>query len=246
MFTFNDVNFSKLVKTTSIERPLLAPQTISSTNIEGRAGSVYHRKMANSFNITVEFMLLANSAYDLMNKIRDIASKIDTSEPKKLIFNDEPDKYIMAIVNETSFDKASKNGECSVTFYCPDPFWYALTDDVVTGISGKKQYTRKGTAESYPIIEIKGNCNGGKIKIETSNQTMYFNGTLNSGETLMIDSELLTAYVIDGNGNKKSAIPNLDKLDFPMCYAGDNMINIVGTNGATVTSYKLKCNSRWK
>lgn len=246
MFNFNGIDFSKLVQTMEIKRPFLGNQTISTTSLEGRAGSIFHRKITKDFEISIKFMIKENSPIELMNKIREVANLLDTSEPRKLILNDEPDKYIMAIISSTNLDKESKYAIGTVTFYCPDPYWYAINDDIVIGTSGTKTYTRKGTAESYPLIEIKGDCRVGKITISTEYQTMIFSGTMNPSDKLIIDSALLTAYIEDGLGSRTSVIPYLDNLDFPICYAGENTINISGSSGASVSSYKVYCNSRWK
>lgn len=246
MFNFNGIDFSNLVQVMEISRPFLGTQSIATTNLDGRAGSIFHKKIARDYDVSIKFMIKDNSPLELMNKIRNIASKLDTTEPKPLIFNDEPDKYIMAILDSTDLDKNNKYGIITASFYCPDPYWYAINDDIITGTSGEKKYTRKGTVESFPIIEITGTSNGGKIAIKTDNQSMTFSGTLKSGEKLIIDSILLTAYIENSDGNRESAIPYLNNVDFPVCYVGSNTINITGSDGASVSSYKLYCNTRWK
>lgn len=246
MFTFNDINFSTLIDVQEVERPLIAPQTISTSKSAGVAGARISRKVADDYTIKVTFTLKDNNPNELRNKIRDIADKLDTDEPAKLVFHDEPDKYQMAILSDTSdLEQLGRYGVCTISFYCPNPYAYAISDDIIEFTENTKEFTRKGTAHSYPTIEITGTNSEGSITIQSDHQKMTFNGVLNQGETLIIDSELLTAK-IQGASDTRSAIMNLDNLDFVVLHKGTNTISVIPQNGATVTNTKIICNSRWK
>ena len=86
----------------------------------------------------------------------------------------------------------------------------------------------------------------GEITVETDFSEMTFDGELNVGETLVLDSELLTAKVVETDGNVRSAIPYLDKLDFPVLQPGTNHISITTKGDASLDNYRVKSNSRWK
>jgi phage-related protein len=75
---------------------------------------------------------------------------------------------------------------------------------------------------------------------------MTYTGALASGETLVLDSEALTAYILKTNGTQVSALNKLDNLDFPVFTKGANTVKVVAGGGATLTSYKVTSNSRWK
>lgn len=246
MFTFNGIDFSTLVDVQEVERPLIAPQTISTSKSAGVAGARISRKVADDYTIKVSFTLKDKNPTGLRNKIRDIADKLDTDEPARLVFHDEPDKYQMAILSDTSdLEQLGKYGVCTISFYCPDPYAYAISDDIIEFTENTKEFTRKGTAHSYPTIEITGTNNGGSITIQSDHQRMTFNGILNEGEILVIDSELLTAKIVGSNGTR-SAIMNLDNLDFIVLYKGTNVVSVTPQGGATVTNTRITCNSRWK
>ena len=247
MFTYNGIDFTNLVKVQDVRRPILAPQRLSTVSIEGRHGSFFYKKTSESLNIEVALTLVASSPTDLRAKVRDIAEKLDAEEPQRLIIHDEPDKYVNAIIaDESALETIFRIGQGTVTFFAPDPFWYAVEDDIFEyTVTGLQNFTRKGNTDSYPRIEIKGVNNGGSITITTDNASMVFNGDLLAGETLVLDSDLLTAYVIKTDGSTVSALQYLDNLDFPVFVKGANSINVT-VNGATLTSYKVICNSRWK
>lgn len=247
MFNFNNIDFSTLkAKVVKIERPLIAPQKISSTNIEGRAAEVFHRKVSSSYNVDVEFYLFSSTGMTLISDIRTLAGMLDTEAPAKLIFNDEPDKYLMAIVEETEIEKKGRYAIIKVSFKILDPYSYAVTDDVYTyTTAGSKSITRKGNAESYPLITIEGLNSAGYIEIGNNGSTMRFSGSLLATQKLVIDSNLLTAYILKTDGTKVSVLNKLDKLDFPILGKGANTFKIA-VSGATLTSCTMTCNSRWK
>lgn len=245
MFNFNGTNFSDIIKVTKITRPIIAPQSLSTTSIEGRAGSKFHRKTSSSYTISVSFYLKEKT--NLRSQLRNLAYLLDTDKPAKLVFNDEPDKYIMAILSDnTEFEEVYKNGNGVINFYCPDPFWYAVNDDVFeVTTQDKYTFTRQGTSVSYPIYEIEGSGEG-KYSINTNNVTMVATCSLKSGEKMIIDSEKLTAYILQEDGTKKSILMYLDKLDFPVLKPFSNEVTIKGLEGATVSKYKITCKSKWK
>ncbi len=249
MFTYNGIDFSQLVKVQDVRRPVLAPQRLSTVSIEGRHGSYFYRKVSDSVTIEIDIAVVANSPTELRKKIRDLAEKLDAEEPKPLIIHDEPDKYINVIISDnTDLEGLYYFGKTTVKFFAPDPFWYAVYDDIFEfTTTGVKNFTRKGNADSYPRIEIKGTSNGGSFTVITDNTTMTFTGTLLQGEKLVLDSDLLTAYIIKADGSTvSSAIKDLDNINFPVFVKGANSINVVPNGGATLESYKVYCNSRWK
>lgn len=245
MFIFNSIDFSNRVKVSDVRRPLLAPQRIASTGIEGKSSEVFHRKNSESYNIDIEFYVFSSTGLQLLSDLRDIAGDLDTSKPAQLIFNDEPDKYVMAIVEDTNIEKNGRHAIVTVSFKILDPYWYAITDDVFNYTTvGAKAFTRKGNAPSNPLVEIEGNS--GSYTIEANGSKMTFSGVLNAGEKLIIDSDLLTAYILKSDSSKVSVLNKLDVLDFPVLQKGDNDFTISVADGASLTNCKVVCNSRWK
>jgi phage-related protein len=192
--------------------------------------------------------VVASSPAELRTKVRDLAELLDADEPKPLIINDEPDKFINCIISDdSSLETIYRLGQTTIKMFAPDPFWYAVDDDIFNYTSTATQaFNRKGNADSYPTIEIKGTSAGGAFTLATDNNVLTFTGTLLTGETLVLDSELLTAYILKTDGSKVSAIPNLDSMDFPVLIKGANSIRVSVAGGAVLTSYKITCNSRWK
>lgn len=248
MFIFNNIDFSNWdMRMVNIDRPIIAPQKISSSVMEGKAEEVFQRKVSSSYNIEVEFYLFSETGLSLISDLRDFAGDLDTDAPAKLIFADEPDKYVMAIVEETEVEKKGRYAIVKVSFKILDPYWYAVTDDVFTYTStGAKTFTRKGKADSFPVIKIKGTSSSGSFTITANGSTMKYTGALTSSQTLVIDSNLLTAYILKSDGTKTSVLNKLSTLDFPVLKRGQNTLTTSIGGDATFTSVEITCNSRWK
>lgn len=247
MINFNGYDLSKDIKVTEIVRPILPPSFLTTSKVVGRSGDFFYYKQPGSLDILVKFILVEKNPLFLRSKIRSLAEKLDTEEPKRLIFSDEPDKYINAIIKDnTSLSETLSVGRGEINFYCPDPYWYAIQDDVIISDSpGVLEFTRKGTADSYPLIEIQGR-NTGSITIENDDTLMVYNGELKENETLYLDSDLLTGYIIDSSGNTRSVVDKLSNLDFPVLKKGRNFLGIITGDGLTISNIKISCRSRWK
>ena len=71
-------------------------------------------------------------------------------------------------------------------------------------------------------------------------------GPLSEGETLVIDSGMVTAKVTDAAGNAlRNGLPCLQELNFPILRKGMNNIEIAAAN-ATFTELKIQAKSRWR
>lgn len=247
MITFNGIDLSNDIRVTSVERPILPPSLLTTSTIVGKPGDFIFYKQAGSYSIPVGFMLIEKKLTTLRQKTRELAEKLDTDEPAPLIFSDEPDKYINAIVQDDTFlSEVGAVGSGTINFFCPDPYWYAVEDDIITRTSpGVLEFIRKGTAPSFPLIEIKG-LNSGSISVETKDAKMTFNGDLKEGETLFLDTDLITAYVVNSSGISRSVMHQLDNLDFPVLHKGTNFLSIIANSGTTISNIKITCRSRWK
>jgi predicted phage tail component-like protein len=248
MLTYNGTDLSSLIIVNSIGRPILPPQILSTKEIYGRPGAFFFEKRHGPVVIPVGVTLTEKDHTKFRALVRQLAVYLDVDEPKPMIFSDEPDKYISGILqDESELEEIATVGQGELQFYCPDPYWYAIEDDVMSW-NGPGTYTldRKGTANSEPLIEIQGTNNGGKITIETDNTTINFTGNLAAGETLVLDSALITAYIRKNDGSQVSAIHDIDTIIMPILVPGANELTVSVSGGATVTQFKVTARSRWK
>jgi len=172
---------------------------------------------------------------------------------KQLVLDDVPDRRFMARL-QTGIDcerLVLAAGAFDLKFVCPDPFAYALADESYTVTApGVNMVTRvKGNAESMPVYLLKAAIPSGAanfITITTNNEELKIIGNLASGETLAIDSALMTAKVVDGSGETlRNGLPLLQELNFPTLRKGANTVTITAA-GATFTELQIQAKSRWR
>lgn len=191
---------------------------------------------------------------NLVKVLDDIAAWLSPMEGlKQLVLDDIPDRYFLARLNtEIDCERIlSSAGAFELTFICPDPSGYALTDEHFTlSLTGSHIVTRNiGNTDSYPIYQLKGNIEAASssyITIITNGEELKLTGKLSSNEILVIDSLLLTAKVTDLNGNTlRNGLPILEELNFPVLHRGNNEIKI-NTNSASFTELNILSNSCWR
>lgn len=192
----------------------------------------------------------------LVSLLDDIALWLDPTDGlKQLVFDDVPDRYFMARLSEKVDCErllVRSAGSFDLKFLCPDPFAYAVTDEEFTiSTTGSHTVRRtKGNIDSHPVYRIKGVISSGVsnyITITTNgSQLKIVNATLDATETLIVDTDMMTAYVEDGNGNIiRNGLPYLSELNFPSLSVGNNTIT-VAANNATFTSLEIEAKSRWR
>ena len=173
----------------------------------------------------------------------------------QLILDKEPGRvYEARLTSGFSFDRAVRNScTFNLEFFCPDPYGYAISDETFDfAETGTFTASRAlGNIESYPVYSLKGVIPSGTdsyISITTNGSELQIIGRLAAGETLIIDSDLMTAKVVDSNGETlRNGLPLLSELNFPVLNTGDNtiMIAAVGTN-TTFTELNIQARSRWR
>lgn len=248
MVIYDGFDFRPYLDILDIGRPLLPPQDIMDKTIIGRSGAYFLDKRHKPIEIPVEVSFHEDVNLTYREKTRFIAGKLNQSEPKRLIFEDEPNVYINAIISDsTEIKNLIKAGQTTLTFYCPDPYYYEIEDEVFTYYgTGGYDFTRlKGNVESYPLIEIEGTNSTGEIIIETDDTSIKFNGNLATGEVLTFDSKLVTAYIVQTDGTKRSANNDLNTMNFPILQVGANHIDVSTTGNATVSEIRIYANSMW-
>ena len=99
-------------------------------------------------------------------------------------------------------------------------------------------YRIKGAISSGVSNYITIITNGSQLKIA--------NATLAATETLVVDTDMMTAWVEDANGNVlRNGLPYLSELNFPTLSVGNNTI-AVAANNATFTRIEIEAKSRWR
>jgi predicted phage tail component-like protein len=172
---------------------------------------------------------------------------------KQLVLDDVPDRYFMARLSEAvDCERLLRSaGTFDLRFVCPDPYAYALEDEVFTfSAAGLHEADRQvGNADSEPVYLLKSilaPSSSNYISLITNGEELRIIGPLAENETLVIDTGLVTAKVTDSSGNTlRNGLPCLQELNFPVLRKGMNNIEITAV-GATFTELKIQAKSRWR
>ena len=192
----------------------------------------------------------------LVSVLDDIALWLDPAGGlKQLIFDDVPDRYFMARLSEKADCERlliRSAGSFDLKFLCPDPFAYAVEDEEfsITTAGTHTVKRTKGNIVSHPVYRIKGVITSGVsscITITTNGSELKIaNAALAAAETLVVDTDMMTAWVEDADGSVlRNGLPYLSELNFPSLEVGDNTIT-VEENNATFTSLEIQARSRWR
>ena len=169
------------------------------------------------------------------------------------MLDDVADRYFTArLQTEVNCERLIRSaGAFDLNFVCPDPHAYALTDEGFTLTqAGANAVTRsKGNTDSLPVFLLKGTIPSGAstyVSLKTNDEELRVIGALAAGETLVIDSGLVTAKVVDGTGETlRNGLPLLQELNFPILRKGANSVTITAI-GATFTELQIQAKSRWR
>ena len=192
----------------------------------------------------------------LVSVLDDVSLWLDPTDGlKQLVFDDVPDRYFMArLYEKVDCERllVRSAGSFDLKFFCPDPFAYAVEDEEFT-ISSTGSHTVRRTKtlfRSHPVYRIRGVISSAAsryITITTNGvELKIVNATLTAAETLVVDTDMMTAWVEDANENVlRNGLPYLSELNFPTLAVGNNTV-AVAANNATFTSLEIQAKSRWR
>lgn len=157
-FTFNNQRRSYILMPRGRKRPAWAPIKRNFLYTQGYPGARLLSTEVEARQIDVPLIIKAENIADLQKIKEDLANWLVTEQECELIFDDEPDRTYLALI-DGSFDAEElvNRGKGVVTFICPMPYKLGPTRtvDFQTGASGlTANVQNKGSVESNPIIEV--------------------------------------------------------------------------------------------
>ncbi|GAA0360928.1 distal tail protein Dit [Bacillus horti] len=233
-----------------ISRPVLPPIQAKTMVIPERHGSLYFGYQYDPLELHVELALVADQLLTFQTARRKVGAWLSPEEGlRELIFDDEADKKYYAVLKDTTeLEQLLTVGRGELVFLVPDPFAYAVEDDIFTfSEQGLYDFERRGTETSFPLIEVEGQCTAAdKLSVTLNDRTIAFSGQLLEGDTLMLDSALMTAKIRHADGRVASAINLISSLNFPKAISGANTLELHTTGEASFQEVTVTCRSRWK
>lgn len=256
-FTFNGVT-SKSMKIRARLTSWQASPALRNfyETVPGKAGVADFGCDSAERTVKVECSVFPQKNFPALVAVLDgMAEWLDPTKGQgQLILEDVPDRYFMARLSEAvDCERLLRSaGQFTLSFICPDPYAYALTDETyIFSEAGTHMAVRHtGNTDSYPVYALKGVIPSGTssyISIVTGGSELRVTGPLSAGETLLVDSALVTAKVVDSAGNTlRNGLPLLAELNFPVLSKGHNTVVIFMAGNTTFTELKIQAGSRWR
>lgn len=199
--------------------------------IYGRPGQYDFGSNLDRRMIVLQLTALSDiSRQDLIDGLRQLAAQINPMKGyQQLIFDDEPDKYYLS--KYTSNGNGAQQplltyeqlmGHAQIGFKCDDPFAYATipkTPSWATVAGAGKTLFNQGTAETPVVLTLTTNTVVSNVQIGINGIYAIYNGTINPGDTVVIDTGEMTYQK-----NGVNAIQYWSG-DFPKLQPGQNTID---------------------
>lgn len=185
---FNGVDFTPYFVVEDVRRALLPPRALVSTKVSGAVGDQFLRLIQNQGKIEVDIRFIGTKDQVGIQKRRVAAGLLHTEGPQKLTLPDDPGRYNMAILSEsTDLTKLLGTASTTLTFICLDPLTYGQKKTF--NISTNPTMFNSGTFSAKGVITINIVKNVNFIKAVLSNNGEYVrvNHNFAIGDKLVID-----------------------------------------------------------
>lgn len=212
-------------------RFLTPPSVERSIYIPEKEGEYFFDRNFGKRLIMVDVIVKGLSEIDLISKLNDLNGFLHKSEPKKLTFSDEPNKYFNALFSNKRQRLTKKAWHIRVTleFVCFDPFGYTTTS-----ISGNQNCTSKPTNFS---INNEGNYKACPVWVITFTQAQTYIKLYNDDNSEIIN--VTRAFAI-GSKLKIDTKNEIIYYDFGSGYSEDwQGVGVGGENRADFVKLKI-------
>ncbi|PDZ23452.1 distal tail protein Dit [Bacillus cereus] len=157
-FSFNNIRKDFVQIEKGWKRPAWAPVKRNFLSVPGYTGARLLNTQTEMRVLSIPVGIIVPEGSDLETMKEEIAEWLITGQPAELIFDVEPNRTYLAVV-EDSFDPDEfvTLGIGTIKFICPMPYKLGPTRtvDFQTGASGLiANVQNKGSVESNPIIEV--------------------------------------------------------------------------------------------
>lgn len=200
--------------------PECQDSTIEMEGVDGEIvqNSTYKSRLFDIFAVTVDGLNRLQKA-QIKKDIAQILNSVKT-QTKKITFAD----------NETSFD-VKYSGLADVTTEAPSWLRFEIPlkssssygyKEFIKDLYGSGLITNDGDKSIGAVHKITGQCVNPTFYV--NNTLMTWKGTVKSGETLYIDTDNYTCYIVDSNGKRINAMKNYNG-NFPRIPIGSVVLS---------------------
>lgn len=208
---FNEKELTQYLDVVTINRNLLPPRENTVLSIPKRHGVVYQHHRYTEKIIEMNVVLYS----DTLNEAREAIGRIlDVSEPVKLVFSDQPDRYWLAVPDgEQTLEETLKLGEGVIRFLAVEPFAYAK-DMKEVSMNNFQQIIidNKGSAPAHPIFTFQFMEDTSLVAVTNNNKVVQVGHIFETGDPFQLSNLTTSSYNewLDtaGNFNKAEYVEN--------------------------------------
>ena len=172
--TFNGVDMSKFFLIQEVIRPIGNDTTLTTNNAPSLGINIQQVKVGAK-KIIVKFSVSRKTPLEIEKLKHELAGILNTREAARLTFEDEPDKYYMAIVdggiNASNVSRIVQKG--SIEFLVPDGVAHSTAYRKFETVKMENnklviEVENNGTTPAYPIITLNHKSTNGYIGLVNS------------------------------------------------------------------------------
>lgn len=132
--TFNDVRLDKYLVVTNLKRGVGTGRSNTLNKLGMTTGEFYGGYTKDAKVYEMEFAIIG----DVLTKRRQLAGILDVAEPTKLIFGDEPDKYVLAIPDgNIDVEENRSSGTGTISWIIPDGVSHAVSESTFEAVTNE-------------------------------------------------------------------------------------------------------------
>lgn len=153
------------IKITKVNRNVMPNMKNKTVQISGRNGEVYQQTSYGAKTISIEYQINNRIAKDLTKFRRDLSGLLYYSEPKRLIFSDEPNLYYDAIVTgEQTLDENDDISNGIITFSVPSGCAFSVAEKTAKNYGSSQIILQNEGTESVPLsVEVRMKSDNGYV-----------------------------------------------------------------------------------
>ncbi|HEL2057767.1 TPA: phage tail family protein [Streptococcus suis] len=219
--TFNGIDMSRYFRVIDVKKPIGNDRSISVDDAPSIGVTIQEIKRGPKVHV-VKFELRTRSEIEMEQLKHELAGIFNVSDPVKVTYSNEPDKYYLAIptddVSPSNIAKWLQHAE--ITLLIPDGVAHSLTYKEINSPQSETaekmvfSITNNGTVPAYPIITVRNNAENGYIGLVNAHSALELGNKEEADTESFKRSELLFDYrdnaILSGfsRADKNSAINN--------------------------------------
>lgn len=255
-FVFDGISSSDMKIRARLTSWQMLPDIQNNTQmISGKAGVADYGCIVKERIIKVSCNIYPQKNFQALVRILDDVAEWLNPEKgtRKLIFDEIPDRFFEArLYGKVDCERILRAaGAFELTFICPDPHAYSVYEEEfsINEMGATEVYRIFGNTESFPVYRLSGvmPTSEAGIRISTNGVALTVSGPLSVGETLVVNTALMTAKVVDSEGETlRNGLPLLKSINFPVLQQAKNEIAISCNGDAVFSELVIEAKSRWR